>query len=113
MVEGLVDAVARHVTVKEVADLFAGKAVLRCGDGFTNAVGDGITGRQAEEAASAFVTVGPNVEGGLEMRHLDDFTAIEGGEEGAETEDLGLAAAGGRSAEAGTMVAEMGIAIRP
>jgi hypothetical protein len=33
--------------------------------------------------------------------HGDDLAAIEGGKEGAETEDLGTAA-GGRATEAGT-----------
>jgi hypothetical protein len=82
-------------------------------DGFPNAVGDGVSGSQAEEADGAPVAVGPYGVGCFEVGEADDFTTVEGGIKGAEAQELGLAAAGGYAPQAGITIAERLIAICP
>jgi len=47
------------------------------------------------------------------MRHGDEGAAIEGGVDGAETQDLGLGPAGGGSEEAWTGLAQVRVALFP
>src|ERR1700733_2574027 len=47
------------------------------------------------------------------MRHAYDGGGIQGGVDGAETEDLGFGAAGGGATEAGLQLAQGGIAVLP
>jgi hypothetical protein len=105
--------IAGDVAVEETVDLAPGEAVGGGFDGLADAVCDGVAGGQAEEVGGAAVAVGPYGVGGLKVGQADEFARVERGVEGAEAQDLGLAAAGGCSAEAGMTVAERLITILP
>ncbi len=101
--------------LEEAADLRFCEAVLRGFDGFADAVGDGVSGGEAEEAGGAFVAVLPDGHGCIEVGQADEITRVESGVESAEAEDLGLGAAGGGSVEAGAglVIAQPRIVLGP
>ena len=84
------------MAVKETPDLMRGLSSVGGLDGFADTAGDEIPGGVAEEEGGARVAVIPYGEGGVEMGQADD--GVKGGVDGAETEDLGLGAAGRRRA---------------
>ena len=61
----------------------------------------------------AGLTVVPHGQGGVEMGGFDLPTAIKGGVEGAEAENLGFGAAGGGAAGVRMALAQDRVAIRP
>jgi hypothetical protein len=111
--EGSVDTVALDVTMKEAPDLILRQSVIGGLDRFADTVGDGVSGRHAEEEGGAVVAVIPNGEGSLEMGQADDGGGVQGGVDGAETQDLGLGATGGGAVQTGLELAQVGIAVLP
>ena len=107
------NTLAAKMTMEEGGDLFSGQSVGRGIDGFTDTVGGGISGDGAEEEGGAGGAVLPYGKGSLEMGQRDDGAAVEGGVDGAETQDLGFGTAGGGAVEAGTNLAQGGVAIPP
>jgi hypothetical protein len=111
--EGSVDTVALDVTMKEAPDLILRQSVIGGVDRFADMVGDGVPGGHAEEDGGTGGAVIPYGEGSLEMGQADDGRGIQGGVDGAETQDLGLGAAGGGAAQTGPELAQGGIAVVP
>ncbi len=111
--EGIVDTVALEVAMKDASDLILRQSMVGCLNGLANTVGDGIPGGHAEEQSGTVVAVVPYGEGSLEMRQADDGGGVEGRVDRAETQDLGLGAAGGGAAPARTELAQGGIAVLP
>ena len=113
LLEGTVDAIEFDMALEEADDLGLREAIVRGFDGFTDAVGYGVSRAEAEEVGGAFVAILPDGEGGFEVGRADKFTGIEGGVECAEAEDLSLGATGGSSMEAGLSVTVVGIVSGP
>src|SRR5580658_6144468 len=88
------DLVAADMAVKEAPDLFPGQSVFGLLDGKLDAIGGGIPCGGAEEVRGAGGAVFPYGKGGYKMGHSDSCTAIEGGVDGTETQDLGFGPAG-------------------
>jgi hypothetical protein len=83
------------MTAKESPDLGSGQSFRGSVEGLADALGGGIDWRDVEEEAGAGQAVVPYGQGGLEMAGFDEGAAIEGGVDGAETQDLRFCAAGG------------------
>src|SRR6202167_558538 len=111
--ERSIDAFPIDVAIEETADLIPREPVGGGLDGLANAVGDGVSGGQAEEADGASVAIGPYCVGCFEVGEADNFATVERGIEGAEAQDLGLAAACGCTPQAGITIAERLITICP
>ncbi len=111
--EGSVDKVALDVAVKETPDLILRQSVAGGLDGFADTVGDRVPGRHAEEEGGAGVAVIPYGKGSLEMGQADDGGGVQGGVDGAETQDMGLGAAGRGAPQAWPELAQGGIAVLP
>ena len=82
--ERSIDALAIDVTIEETTDLIPRETVGGGFNGLANAVGDGVSGSQAEEADGAAVAVGPYGVGRFEVREADNLTTVQGGIKGAE-----------------------------
>ncbi len=114
MLEGSVDGVAIETAVKEGADLRFGQSVGNCVvESLFDAVNDVVSGGSAEEEWGACRAVLPYGKCSLEMGERDHGAAIEGSIDGAEAQDLGFGPAGGGAIEAGTSLAQGGIAVVP
>jgi hypothetical protein len=111
--EGVVDALAADMAVKEGSYLIAGESAGRGIQGFANAVDDGIGGGRNEKEGSAGGTIIPYGEGRLEVGQGDDRAAVEGRVDSAQAQDLGFRAAGSGAKECCTGVAQVGIVMVP
>jgi len=111
--ERSIDAFATDVAIEETTDLIPCEAVGGGLDGLANAVGDGVSGSQAEEADGASVAVGPYRVGRFKVGEADNFAGVERGIEGAEAQDLGFATACGCAPQAGITIAERLITVSP
>lgn len=101
------------MTVEEAIDLEFCQAVRGGFSSFADAVGDDVSGGEAEEVGRGLVAVFPDGQGRVEVVGRDDVGAVEGGVESAEAEDLGFSATGGGSTHAGFMEAQAGVVPRP
>ena len=114
VLEGSVDGVAIETAVKEGADLGFGQSVGSCVvESLFDAVDDVVSGSGAEEEWGACRAVLPYGKCSLEMGQRDNGAAIEGSIDGTEAQDLGFGPAGGGAIEAGTSLAQGGVAVVP
>ena len=106
--EGGVNAAALDVAVEEAPDLRLRQSVVGGLDSFADTVGDGVSGGRAEEEGGARVAVIPYGEGSLEVVQADDGGGVQGGVDGAETQDLGPGTTDGGAAHTGAKLAQGG-----